>query len=69
LLIETINGLDIGWKADTCKLSKGHASRGAHCKETGAISLAQTNSEESTSGKLFGDGAEFPAALEKAQKY
>ena len=33
LLIETINGLDIGWKADTCKLSKGHASRGAHCEE------------------------------------
>ena len=33
LLIETINGLDIGWKADTCKLSKGHASRGAHYEE------------------------------------
>ena len=31
LLIETINGMDIGWKADTCKLQKHHASYGSHC--------------------------------------
>ena len=43
LLIETINGLDIGWKADTCKLSKGHASRAAHCDKEKPTILAQTS--------------------------
>lgn len=68
LLIETINGLDIGWKADTCKLSKGHAARGAHCEEA-PLTLAQTKSEDLATQKTFGEGPEFPAAIEKAQKY
>ena len=38
LLIETINELDLGWMADTCKLSKG--KRGKKCDEP--LSLAQT---------------------------
>lgn len=31
LLIEAINNMDIGWKADTCKLQKHHANYGSHC--------------------------------------
>jgi hypothetical protein len=31
LLISAINSLDIGWKADTCKLQKHHAEYGDHC--------------------------------------
>jgi len=31
LLIDTINDMDIGWKADTCKYQKHHPKRGAHC--------------------------------------
>ena len=33
LLIETINDLDIGWKADTCKYQKHHEKYGAHCEK------------------------------------
>jgi hypothetical protein len=31
LLIETINDMDLGWKADTCKYQKNHAKYGEHC--------------------------------------
>lgn len=31
LLISTINSMDLGWKADVCKLQKHHANYGAHC--------------------------------------
>jgi hypothetical protein len=31
LLISTINGADLGWKADTCKLQKHHHEYGDHC--------------------------------------
>ena len=33
LLIEAINNMDIGWKADTCKLQEHHANYGSHCKK------------------------------------
>jgi hypothetical protein len=68
LLIETINGLDIGWKADTCKLSKGHANRGAHC-DLEKTTLAQEKSSNvlnAQGSKPFGQGEDFPAALAEA---
>jgi hypothetical protein len=33
LLISTINEVDLGWKADVCKLQKHHESYGAHCDQ------------------------------------
>ena len=41
LLIETINGLDLSWKADSCMMTKD--KRGKHCD--GPVSLAQTESK------------------------
>ena len=70
LLIETINSMDLGWKADTCKYQKHHEKYGSHCEA--ALNLAQTGSSTTvrTGGKLeFGKGKEFPAALAEAQKY
>ena len=32
LLISTINDMDLGWKADTCKYQKTHSSYGSHCE-------------------------------------
>lgn len=32
LLIDAINSLDLGWKADTCKYQKHHANYGSHCE-------------------------------------
>lgn len=64
LLIEAINNMDIGWKADTCKLQKHHASYGAHCdKEKDAVTLAQTETS------VFGSQPNFGDALAEAQKY
>jgi hypothetical protein len=40
LLIDTINGSDLGWKADTCKYQKHHVKYGSHCDN---VSLAQTS--------------------------
>jgi hypothetical protein len=40
LLIQAINDLDLGWKADTCKLQKHHANYGSHCAEQEANRLA-----------------------------
>ena len=31
MLIEAINTMDLGWKADTCKYQKHHANYGSHC--------------------------------------
>ena len=33
LLIQTINELDLGWKADTCKYQTHHANYGSHCQK------------------------------------
>ena len=51
LLIEAINNLDLGWKADTCKYQKHHSKYGSHCE---ALSLAQTQSEEEVDDSAFG---------------
>ena len=48
LLIDTINDMDLGWKADTCKYQKHHEKYGSHCE---ALSLAQTDSTERVGGK------------------
>jgi hypothetical protein len=32
VLINAINTLDLGWKADTCKYQKQHANYGSHCE-------------------------------------
>lgn len=45
LLIETINGMDIGWKADTCKLQKHHANYGSHCDQEGDEMLLQVEDD------------------------
>jgi hypothetical protein len=41
-LIEMINELNLGWKADTCKYQKHHEKYGSHCE---AQILAQTGSK------------------------
>lgn len=43
LLISTINSLDLGWKADVCKLQKHHADYGSHCDTP--LELAQTSTK------------------------
>lgn len=45
LLIETINGMDIGWKADVCKLQKHHASYGSHCGQDNDEMLLQLDDD------------------------
>ena len=67
ILIEAINNLDIGWKADTCKYQKHHSKYGDHCGNPNhPLNLAQIQTEEP---KTFAQGAEFPKALEDAQKF
>lgn len=74
LLISSINSLDLGWKADTCKLQKHHAQYGDHCE---ALSLAQTSSdseegaesEKLVIAKAFEHHENFAAAWEEAKKY
>jgi hypothetical protein len=53
ILIEAINGLDLGWKADSCKLQKDHSKRPSHCD---TMSLA---SKEQSKGKKLGEGDDF----------
>lgn len=68
LLIDAINSLDLGWKADTCKYQKHHANYGSHCEQQ-AISLAQTGSKESdvdNEGRPFGQEKNFQQALTEA---
>ena len=64
-LIELINELDIGWKADTCKYQKHHNKYGAHCdkKTYQPLRLAQTE------GSTFGQGPEFKKAHAEALKF
>jgi len=44
LLISTINGMDLGWKADVCKYQKHHEKYGDHCDKP--VMLAQTSEDE-----------------------
>jgi len=66
LLIKTINEMDLGWKADTCKYQKHHENYGSHCE---ALSLAQVSVERQGGKKKFGEGPEFAQALAEAQKF
>ena len=80
LLIEAINTLDLGWKADTCKYQKNHANYGNHCE---SLSLAQVSNNqdqeeaeaegegesEASGAKIFGEGKDFEKSLEKARQF
>jgi len=43
MLIEAINNLDLGWKADTCKYQKHHTNYGKHCE---GLALAQVQAKQ-----------------------
>jgi hypothetical protein len=43
LLISSVNSLDLGWKADTCKYQKTHPLYGKQCH---ILSLAQVSDED-----------------------
>lgn len=63
LLISTINSLDLGWKADVCKLQKNHANYGAHCDKP--VQLVQIKSDSKV--EEFGEHVNgFTAALAEA---
>ena len=71
-MISAFNSLDLGWKADVCKLYKHHADYGSHCDAP--LELAQTSSKnENEEGEqetlVFGHGEAFKSSLEEAQKY
>lgn len=67
MLIELINDLDLGWKADTCKYQKHHSKYGDHCE---ALHLAQTKaSTQVKDAVLFGEQDNFKEALGEAQKF
>jgi hypothetical protein len=66
LLIETINDLDIGWKADTCKYQKHHEKYGAHCEKE-HVGLAQVKSKKPFEGPDFEKAHKF--ALSMQAKY
>lgn len=80
VLISTINELDIGWKADVCKLQKHHKMYGDHCDQLEDVELLQLSSDgdaadadadSSKSGKkeaTFGEGSDFQAAWAQAKK-
>ena len=81
VLISTINEMDIGWKADVCKLQKHHKMYGSHCddqlEDVELLQLSSdgdaANSEEDSSKSdkkeaTFGEGADFQAALAQARK-
>lgn len=36
-MIDLINDMDIGWKADTCKYSKDHPKRGKNCDKSSLV--------------------------------
>ena len=44
MLIQTINDMDLGWKADTCKLQKHHPNYGSHCAAQSTV-LAQVQAK------------------------
>ena len=61
--ISFINSQNLGWKADTCMLSKDHKEYGAHCGKK--VSLAQKSNLVQT--KTFGENTStFQNALKKA---
>jgi hypothetical protein len=68
LLISTINSLDLGWKADVCKLQKHHAEYGDHCD---SVNLAQTSvdTDNEEGEQSFETNQAFAAAWEEAKKY
>lgn len=66
MLIDTINSLDLGWKADTCKYQKHHEKYGSHCDKP--QTLAQTGNSESENQKGKGQEeseAEAPFGKQK----
>ena len=66
IMISAINSLDLGWKADVCKLQKHHSDYGSHCDKP--LELAQTATKEVTEEALvFGHGEAFKSSLEEAQ--
>ena len=75
--ISFINKANLGWTADVCKLQRNHADYGSHCDAKPEQNLAQIESEmtleqdRSRKGKDFSSksGAEFDAAVKKAQKW
>jgi len=76
LLIDTINSLDLGWKADTCKYQKEHANYGSHCEGLQLVQTASKEAEgegeseaEAEGATVFGQGSEFEIALEKARSF
>ena len=60
--------MDLGWKADTCKLQKHHPSYGSHCEEQ-ALKLAQTQTDLDQEEKVFEEADNFAAAWAEAKKY
>ena len=65
ILIDAINTMDLGWKADVCKLQKHHNKYGKHCHKD-QVNLAQTFSNENEEDNAvqeeklkFGHGPEF----------
>lgn len=78
LLIDTINSLDLGWKADTCKYQKHHEKYGSHCDKPQTTSLAQTGNSETQASKgkeeveveaPFGKQKNFESAWNTARKF
>ena len=70
LMIETINDLDFGWKADVCKLQKHHEQYGSHCDDQMNLMIdVEQSSESESETKAFGTGEGFDQALSEAQKY
>ena len=63
ILIDTINNLDLGWKADTCKYQKHHAKYGSHCDNV--TNLAQTSAK----AQVFGEQDNFAEAHKEALKF
>jgi len=67
--------MDLGWKADTCKMQKHHAEYGTHCDQrdqgqTLAQIISDSDADESKT-KNFGQkgGSDFQSALKKAQRW
>lgn len=70
LMIQTINDMDLGWKADTCKLQKHHPSYGSHCEDQ-ALNLAQVQAKQDLDqeNKVFEEAENFAQAYSEARKY
>lgn len=76
-MIEAINSLDLGWKADTCKYQKHHANYGSHCESQILAQVSsksnenegEENKEVDLNGKKIWGGEGFNEALAEARKY